>query len=309
MIDITVLGTAATMPLPDRALASVLLSCTGNSILFDCGEGTQTAARKAHVSLMKLSLIALTHYHGDHIFGLPGLLQTMACLGRREALYVCGPDGLHEALRALLTLAGPLPFDIIALSIPDDGICLGSTIPGWPLEARLVPFKTKHRTVSSGYRFELSRPGRFNPEAAKALHVPVQKWSTLQHGEDVELETGEIITPDSVLGPPRAGLCFCISGDSAPCASLTEGASGADLFICEATYGDEDNAEQAALYGHSTFSQAARTAAQAGAKRLLLTHFSQMMEVPEDYLDAARADFADAECAADGMKIRLCFED
>lgn len=309
MIDITILGTAATMPLPDRALASVLLSCTGNTILFDCGEGTQTAARKAHVSLMKLSLIALTHYHGDHIFGLPGLLQTMACLGRRDPLFVCGPDGLHEAMRALLTLAGPLPFDVIAISIPDDGICLGSTIPGWPLEASLIPVKTKHRTASFGYRFELSRPGRFNPEAAKTLKVPLPKWSTLQHGENVELDSGRIVTPDEVLGPPRAGLSVCISGDTAPCSSLTEGAAGADLFICEATYGDEDNSDQASLYGHSTFSQAAATAAKAGAKRLLLTHFSQMMEVPEDYLDNARAGYREAECAADGMKIRLCFED
>lgn len=307
MIDITILGTAATMPLPERALSSCLLSCSGNTILFDCGEGTQTAARKAHVSLMKVSIIALSHMHGDHVFGLPGLLQTMGCLGRTEPLYITGPEGFTDVLKLLLQLAGPMPYDICALNIPDSGLQLSKVIPGWQEEAMLIPFATKHRVSSVGYRFALSRPGKFNPEAAKRLGVPVRQWNTLQHGEDVWLDDSTLITSDMVLGPARKGLSFVFSGDTAPCENLITASRDCDLLLCEATYGEEENSSQADKFGHSTFAQSAEVAAAAGAKRLLLTHFSQMMETPEDCLPNARAIYPGVECACDGLRITLRF--
>ena len=140
MIDVTLLGTAALFPLPERALTAVFLSCGGRSILFDCGEGTQTAARKARVSIMKTDLVALTHYHGDHVFGLPGLLQTMHSFGRERPLYITGPAGLREALAPLLYLAGGTCFEV--------RLTENVALPGFPAGAALTGFPTEHRAIS-----------------------------------------------------------------------------------------------------------------------------------------------------------------
>ena len=307
MISITLLGTGATMPLPDRALTAVYLVHDGHSILFDCGEGTQSAARKAHVSLMKTALIALTHYHGDHIFGLPGLLQSFGCLGRTDPLLITGPDGLEDAMAPVLKLCGPLPFPVSLVHLPAEGARVCDLLPQWDSESFLYPIPTRHRVVSCGYRFFLHRPGKFDPAAAQALNIPKLLWSSLQHGNSVTLENGISVSPEQVLGPERKGLSFVFSGDTAPCPALTAAAADADLLICEATYGDDSYSAQAEKYGHSTFSQAAETAANAGAKRLWLAHFSQIMENPEDYLPNARAVFPSAVCGSDGMSITLRF--
>ncbi|MBQ8074618.1 MAG: ribonuclease Z [Oscillospiraceae bacterium] len=309
MIDITLLGTGATMPLPDRALTAVHLAFGGRSILFDCGEGTQSAARKAHVSLMKTDLIALTHYHGDHLFGLPGLLQTFGCLGRTSPLFLTGPDGLEEAMAPVLQLCGQLPFDLHFLHLNEQGAQLSDIFPHFPEESFLFPIPTCHRVISQGYRFSLQRPGKFDFTAAEKLRVPKPFWSLLQHGKTVTLEDGRTILPSQVLGPERKGLSIVFSGDTSPCAALSEAAEEADLFICEATYGEDSYADQAEKYGHCTFSQAARLAADAHAKRLWLAHFSQIMEHPEDFLPNAQTIFPDAVCGSDGLHITLRFEE
>ena len=307
MIDVTLLGTSALLPLPDRALTAAVLRCGGKSILFDCGEGTQTAARRAGVSLMKTDLIALTHYHGDHIFGLPGLLQTMGVMGRTEPLTVTGPKGLHDAMGPILLLSGALPFSVRLLDWPQSGAALSSLFSGWPPLAYLSAFPTRHRCPSQGYTFTLGRAGEFDPKKAQALGVPVPQWKVLQRGEKVEAQ-GRTICPDQVLGPKRRGLKFVFSGDTAPCPTLTENARGADLLICEATYGENEQADMAQLYGHSTFSQAGKTARDAGARRLWLAHFSQRMEQPEAFLPFAQAHFPLAQCGRDGQTITLSFD-
>lgn len=300
MIDVTLLGTAATMPLPDRALSSVLVRYSGRTILFDCGEGTQTAARKAGVSLMKTDLIALTHFHGDHIFGLPGLLQSFGCLGRTDPLYLTGPEGLPAALEPILRLAGKLPYSIYYSPVPEEGLAFGDAV--------LKAFPVNHRVSACGYRLELRRAGKFDPEKADRFGVPVSCRSRLQHGESVTVGCN-VITPEQVLGPERKGLRLVISGDTAPCEALTEAAAGADLLICDATYGSDDCEQDAAEYGHSTFSQAARTAAEAGVRKLWLTHFSQMMEDPCEFLSRATDLFPDTVCGFDGMSATLKFEE
>lgn len=308
MIDITLLGTAATMPLADRALTAVLLSFSGRSILLDCGEGTQSAARRAHVSLMKTDLIALSHYHGDHIFGLPGLLQTMGCLGRTAPLCITGPAGLEDAMRPILALAGPLPYSLSLLSLAElDSTPLSAILSGWPQEAFLSSIPTRHRVPSCGYRFSLRRPGKFSPETAAALHVPMKDWGRLQRGETILLEDGSAIHPEQVLGPPRRGLSVVFSGDTAPCEALIQASAHADLLICDATYGEDSYLPQAELYGHCTFSQAASIARDAQAQRLWLTHFSQILETPEDYLPLAQACFPAAQCGQDGLSLRLSY--
>ena len=310
MLTITLLGTAATMPLPDRALTAAVAECGGHSLLFDCGEGTQTAARRAGVNLMKLDAICLTHYHGDHIFGLPGLLQTLGCQGRTRPLTIFVPaEGMEPVWGAIRTLTGPQPYAIRAVPLGTDPVRLETLALGWPVGAELLPFRTKHRVPSRGYRLDLPRAGRFDPARARALGVPVQQWSMLQRGELVTLEDGAVIAPGPVLGAPRRGLRFVFSGDTAPCAALEQAAQGADLLICDATYALPEQEAQAAQWGHSTFGQSAALAARAGAHRLWLTHYSPMITDPEDALPQAQSIFPAAVCGADGMQITLQYEE
>ena len=310
MLTITLLGTAATMPLPDRALTAAVAECGGHSLLFDCGEGTQTAARRAGVNLMRLDAICLTHYHGDHIFGLPGLLQTLGCQGRTRPLTIFGPaEGMEPVWGAIRTLTGPQPYAIRAVPLGTDPVRLETLAPGWPVGAELLPFRTKHRVPSRGYRLDLPRAGRFDPARARALGVPVQQWRSLQRGEPVTLEDGTAIAPGQVLGAPRRGLRFVFSGDTAPCAALEQAAQDADLLLCDATYPDDAQQAQAKQYGHSTFRQDAELAARAGARRLWLMHYSPIITDPEAARPAAEAAFPSVECGVDGQQIILRYDE
>lgn len=308
MIDVTLLGVSALLPLPERAETAAVLTCAGHAILFDCGEGTQTAARRAGVSIMSLDVIALTHYHGDHIFGLPGLLQTMGCLERTRPLTITGPQGLRRAMEPILTLAGPQPYPIRLTDMPEGGMNLHALDRGWPEGACLTAFGTQHRISSQGYVFTLRRRGKFMPEAARRLGVPVRAWGLLQGGQSVTVD-GSTIRPDQVMGAERPGLKVVFSGDTAICGTLIDAARGADLLMAEATYGEQEQEEWARERGHMTFGQAATVAAQAGVRRLWLMHYSQRMEEPEDFLPNAQAIFPDAVCGRDGMAITLRFEE
>lgn len=308
MIQVTLLGTSALIPLPDRAETAAQLVCGGHSILFDCGEGTQTAARKAGVSLMKTDIIALTHYHGDHIFGLPGLMQTMSMMGRTETLTIVGPGNAEKELEHILALAGWMPYPVRFLTVPEEGLVLNRIQKGWPDGAKLSAFRTVHRSVSQGYVFELNRAGKFHPEKAMALGIPNTLWSLLQKGEKISCN-GADFTPDMVLGEPRKGLKVVFSGDTAYCDSLCNAAQDADLLLCEATYGENEQAQLAMEHGHMNFAQAAQIAAKANAKRLWLMHYSQMVEEPQEYLPNAQAYFEDTVCGEDGMAVTLRFEE
>ena len=310
MLTITLLGTAATMPLPDRALTAAVAECGGHALLFDCGEGTQAAARRAGVNLMKLDAICLTHYHGDHIFGLPGLLQTLGCQGRERPLTIYGPEGLGEVWPALRALAGSLPYPVRAEQVVGiEPIALSALSDRWPAGALLTPIRTCHRVPSRGYRLDLPRAGRFAPEKARALGVPVPQWKLLQRGESITLESGAVVRPTDVLGPARRGLRFVFSGDTAPCAALEQAAQGADLFICDATYPDNEQEGQAKQWGHSTFAQGAKIARDAGVRRFWLAHYSPMITDPEAALPNAQAIFPAAECGFDGKQITLQYDE
>ena len=308
MIDITLIGTSALLPLPGRALTAALLTANGRSILFDCGEGTQSAARKAGVSLMKTDLIALTHYHGDHIFGLPGLLQTMGVMERTEPLYITGPEGLADELEPILFLAGQTGYDIRLLELPEDGLALWEIAAAWPEGAVLKAFQTEHTVKSLGYCFTLSRAGRFMPGKAAELGIPKELWSVLQRGRSISIGEKTIL-PKQVLGEPRKGLKFVFSGDTRACGALVCAAKEADLLICDATYGENAQAELAAEHGHMNFAQAADCASKARARELWLAHYSQMIGEPEEYLTNAAELFKNTVCGRDGMRTTLRFED
>ena len=308
MVNVTLLGTAALMPLPERALSAAYLTCGGRGLLLDCGEGTQAAARRAGISLMKTDIIALSHYHGDHVFGLPGLLQSMNALDRAEPLYITGPAGIESELAPILTLAGEVKYPIRLIEVPDEGLELRSISRSWPNGARLQAFETKHRVISQGYVFTLHRAGKFLPERARALSLPVECWGKLQNGRSVEID-GRLIEPEMVLSEPRRGIKVLFSGDTAPCESMLEAARDAQLLILDATYGEDEQAELAEKYGHMTFSQAAQLAGGSGAEVLWLSHYSPMIKNPGDYIHNARRYFENSHCGYDGMSASLKFED
>ncbi|OUN72924.1 ribonuclease Z [Faecalibacterium sp. An58] len=301
MVTVTLLGTAATMPLPQRALTAALLSWQGHSLLFDCGEGTQAAAMRAGVGLSRLEAICLTHYHGDHVFGLPGLLQTIGCQGRTRPLLLTGPRGLEQFWSVMRVLAGPLPYQVLPAEMGSDGLWFEGGA-----EVRAIP--TRHRVPSQGYQFLLPRAGRFDPARARALGVPLKYWKQLQQGKAVQLPGGPVV-PQQVCGPVRRGIKVVFSGDTAPCPALEAAARDADLLICDATYAEDELASEAARYGHSTFRQSAELAVRAGVRRLWLAHYSPRIEDPEAFLPLVQSICPAAECGLDGKSITLRFEE
>lgn len=308
MLNFTLLGTGALQPLPDRYLAAAMLTCMGRQILFDCGEGTQAAIRKAGMGLPRIDMIALTHYHGDHVYGLPGLWQSMAMAGRTQPLYVTGPEGLEGALLPFRMLCPALPFEIRSMSLPPEGLTIGRFLGGWPEEARLFAFPTEHHGGGQGYLFELRRAGRFQPEKALALNLPKSLWKVLQHGENVEYQ-GRTIHPADVLGEARKGLSVAYTGDTAYFPRLSQYVMNVDLLVCEATYGDPEHTAIAAERTHMTYAQAARTALDAGAAELWLTHYSPMIDDPTIFLSHATEIFPRTVCGGDSMNRVLCFEE
>ena len=299
MVEVLLLGTGATKPLPHRALAAMWLQVGGRGLLFDCGEGTQVSAQRYGASLYKLDNLLLTHYHGDHLFGLPGLLQSMAALGRTEPVTVAGPPGLDEILDAVLALAGPLPFALCRHTFPD---CRGTL--ALPEGAAVTAFPADHRVPCCLYAYTLLRAGRFDPGKARALGIPVQLWRTLQAGQPAGG-----FTPGQVLGPARRGLRILYATDTGPTPELTELARGADLLCMDATYADETDTPNARLYGHATCGEAGALAAEAGVRRLWLTHYSAAVTDPEPGLAAARALYPGAEAGFDGKRLTLTFDD
>lgn len=307
MIDICLLGSSATLPTPERGLSTAILRCNGRAILFDCGEGAQCALRREHFSPVKIDLIALSHYHGDHIFGLPGLLQTMSCMERQSPLYISGPEGLAEVMEPMLQLAGVQCYDIVLLS--GGSIILSKLHRAWPTGAELSAIPALHRVPAQGYKFTLPRPPRFDAGKARELGVPVAEWKTLIAAPDSFVSVGgRRIYGHELMGETRRGLSVVFSGDTMPCPAIGEAARDADLLIHDATYGEDADEGQALTYGHSTYRQAAELASEAKARRLWLTHFSQMLRCPEDYLPNAAA-FPGAVCGRDGLKLSLSFEE
>ena len=297
MLDITLLGTGGTQPLPERALAAACITVGGSNLLLDCGEGTQTAARRAGVSIFRMDAILLTHYHGDHIFGLPGIWQTMAAQGRTAPLVMAGPPGLADVVRAFYAVAGPLPFELRLKELPG---CKGEfEVPAGCVQA----FPLKHRVPCCGYALPLPRAGKFDPQRAKAAGIPVRYWSTLQSGQPV----GGFL-PSQVLGPPRRGLKVVYATDTRPCAALRRAAQDADLLLMDSTYADDADLPKAKLYGHSTCRETGRLAAEANVRRLWLTHYSPSLVKPEEYMQQVTDIFPNAKPGKDRKTIELDFE-
>jgi ribonuclease Z len=272
------------------------------SILIDCGEGTQVALKEKGWSPKPIDVICFTHYHADHISGLPGMLLTMGNAERTQPLTLIGPKGLNRVVSALRVIAPELPFEIICREI--EGTEEDFEFNGLKIRA----FKVNHNVLCYGYSMSIERIGRFQLEKAQALGIDKRYWSLLQKGETITTQQGTY-TPDMVLGAPRKGLKVTYTTDTRPTESIVTHASDSDLFICEGMYGEPEKKAKAKEYKHMTFYEAAELAKKAKVRELWLTHFSPSLIRAEEFMPAVRKIFPAAYAGKDGKSVELAYEE
>ena len=302
MLEVCLLGCGGMAPLPDRRLASMLLRRNGKMILVDCGEGTQIAIKETGWGFRSIEAVCITHYHADHVAGLPGFLLTLGNSGRTEPLTIFGPPPLAYILSALTVIAPELPYELYVSELPSDKI---SFTTFGEYEIKSLPME--HAIPCLAYSFEIKRTGKFQTERAEAMGIPLSHWRTLQRGDSIELN-GKRITPEMVLGPERKGLKLSYCTDTRPTDTLVDFCYGSDLLVCEGMYGDDAFLEKAKERKHMTFSEAANIAMRSNSTELWLTHFSPSLKNPADYAAYARIIFQRTIIGRDLLFGELNFE-
>jgi ribonuclease Z len=308
MLDICLLGSGGTLPLPSRRLSAALMRVGGTQILIDCGEGTQVAIRERAWGLRNIDTILLTHMHADHVLGLPGLLLTMAFAekGPGEPLTILGPEPLQEMLAGLLVVAPRLPYPV------QIGLLSGGETWALPGHERVTIgcALLDHDIPCLAYSVAIARTPRFDVERARALGIPQSFWRALQDGQSVSV-ADRLVPPEEVRGPARRGLRVVYATDTSATPALVEfvrnGGAGTDLFLADAMYASEEDRPKRWESQHLTFAEAAAIARDGGARRLWLTHFGPALNQPEQYLDRATAIFPPTVVGRDGLTETLTF--
>ncbi|MBE6829084.1 MAG: ribonuclease Z [Ruminococcaceae bacterium] len=299
MVEVCLPGTGGVLPLENRWTASCWVEFQGTAVLIDCGEGTQIALKKADCRLSRLSLLLITHFHADHIAGLPGLLLTLGNYGKKTPLTIAGPVGLEQIVTSLMTIAPNLPYPVVLNELDEEA---------QDFELFGIHFASmylQHGVPCLGYRMTFKRKPIFNPNKAKELGVPLYHYKTLHAGQSVVLDNGSLIVPSMVLDGERPPISICYCTDTQSVEEISRFAHDADLFICEGMYGENAQSEKMWKKGHMVFSDSAGLAKSAEVKQLWLTHFSPAMKYPERYLDAARCIFRYTEVGYDGIRTTL----
>ncbi len=294
MLDIALLGTSGMMPLPNRFLTSMLCRIKGRLLIIDCGEGTQVALKNIGWGFKNIDVICFTHFHADHIAGLPGLLLTIGNAGRTEDIVIIGPEGVKEVVESLCIIAKELPFNIIFKEIDD--LDNGKIkIKDFNIEA----LEVEHSMKCYAYNVILKRKGKFDVKKAIKLDIPKKIWSILQKENSIEYNN-KIYTDDMVLGQERRGIKISYCTDTRPVETISDFIKNADLFICEGIYGENDKIKKAKQYKHMIYSEAATLAYNGKVSEMWLTHYSPSLTNPEEFLYIAQDIFPKSYCGYDG---------
>lgn len=304
MIDLILLGCGGNMPMPNRSLSSLFINYKGRKILIDCGEGTQVSMRMKNCGFKAIDLICITHLHGDHIYGLMGLLSTMGNSSRVEDLTIVGPKGISEIINAMKILIEYLPFKIIVIENPIGTFSLNNNILK---DIEISTTELDHSTECLGYSFYFKRSPKFNLEKAINNNVPKILWQKLQSGKDITFND-RTYSPDMVLGDDRKGIKISFITDTRPILSIPEFIKNSDLFICESMYGDDLDISKAVKNKHMTFREAANLARLGNVKNLVLTHFSPSLGEPNLYKKNATDVFENTIIGEDRLSFSLNFE-
>ena len=304
MLDVCLLGTGGMMPLLYRYLTSLMVRCDGSSLLIDCGEATQLAIKKAELPTKPIDFILFTHFHADHISGLPGLLLEMKNSDRTDDITIVGPKNIENVVKSLLIIANDLPFKIKFIEL-DENNGMFDLSP-----FRIEYFKLKHKMNCIGYNIYLDRLAKFIPDKAKENNVPLKFWNKLQHGESCYDSNYNITyTPDMVMGDSRKGIKLTYLTDTRPCDNIIRFCKNSDLFICEGMYGERDKIENAKKYLHMTMYEACEIAKQTNPKEMWLTHYSPSENKPFIYENELKQIFSNVKICRDGEKKVINFEE
>ncbi len=303
MLDVALLGTSGMMPLPDRYLTALICRLKGKMLLIDCGESTQVTLKILKYGFKNIDIICITHFHGDHVLGLPGLLLMISNSNRTDDLTIIGPIGLKKVVESLLIVAPEINFKIKYIEIKES-VEKPIKISGFSIYTTDL----EHKLQCLGYSIEVERKGKFDKAKAIKNDIPKKYWGNLQNGEEVVLDD---ITykSDMVLGKKRKGIKVTYFTDTLYLEKLKEFARGSDLLVSEGLYGDESKKEKAVEYKHMTFLDSCKIAKGGDVKELWLTHYSPSLTNPEEYLEMAQEEFKNTNLGYDRKEKSLLFEE
>ncbi|GAA0240776.1 ribonuclease Z [Metaclostridioides mangenotii] len=304
MIDLTLLGCGGNVPIPNRFLSSLFINYNGRKILIDCGEGTQVSLKVNKCGFKDIDLICITHLHGDHIFGLPGILSTIGNSGKTEDLTILGPSGIIDAVKYMKSLLGVLPYNVKVVENPEVNFKLSD--PNFK-NLEISTIDLEHSVECIGYSFKFNRSREFDMDKAFYNDVPRFMWRKLQNGETMIIND-KTYTPEMVLGNERIGIKLSFITDTRPVFEIPDFIKDSDLLVCEAMYGDDLDIDKAVKNKHMTFRESANLARLGNASQLLLTHFSPSVMKPEIFIDNAKDVFENTIVGEDGLKLSLKYK-
>lgn len=316
MVDIALIGCGGGMPVPERFLSSLLINYKGRKILIDCGEGSQVSMRSLGWGFKSIDVICITHGHADHTAGLIGLLATIGNSGRTGPITIIGPKGIINIVKGLMVITPYLPYDINIIENPEEPLKMTASKNGISLTEKDKSFndivistiELEHSSECLGYSFYFNRSPRFDVQSAEKNKIPKIFWNRLQKNETITAD-GKTYLPGMVLSEERIGIKLSFITDTRPISEITSFIKDSDLFVCEGTYGDDEDMPKAIKNKHMTFSEAAHLASSGNAKELLLTHFSPSMPNPEEYKDRAEKVFKNTIIGFDRLVKTLAFKD